>query len=101
MVDLTKLSQEQKWGLSYATKLANDATIASNLGKPSGEQKPLLTEQQYADSVFRGACDSYYASLLDFKKKNALQLFDALSPQQQAALVAQLQIPDVLPSAQK
>jgi hypothetical protein len=96
MVDLTKLSQEQRWGLAYATKLANDATNASNLGEPSGDQRPSLTEQQYADSVFRAACDSYYASLLDYKKKNALQLFDALSPQQQAALVAQLQIPDVL-----
>jgi Spy/CpxP family protein refolding chaperone len=47
--------------------------------------------------IFKSACDSYYQQLVEHKKKSALQMFDSLRPEQQAALVQQLQIPDVLP----
>jgi len=94
MIDLTKLTQEQRWGLAYANKLANEATASS------GDQEnpvPALTDGQYAEKVFRAACDSYYANLIAFKKKLAMEVVDSLSPAQQDALLAQLNVPDVLP----
>jgi len=108
MVDLTQLTQEQRWGVDYATLKANEPIAAENeritqenASLPDDQKKalkPLLTSQLYIDSVVRSACDSYYKQLIDFKKTNALAMFDALTPEQQAALVAQLNIPDVLPS---
>ena len=107
MIDLSQLTQEQRWGVDFATLEANKPIVteneqitASNASLPVGEQKPLkdlFTSQSYLEHVIKSACDSYYAQLVEFKKKSALQMFDALSPEQQAALVAQLQIPDVLP----
>jgi hypothetical protein len=96
MIDVTQLTQEQQWGLSYATQLANETLAAENTGKAQIDQQPLLSDSQYAENVFRGACDSYYVALVEAKKKSALQAFDALPPEQQAALLAQLQVPDVL-----
>lgn len=108
MVDLTQLTQEQRWGVDYACLKANELIVAENqritqenASLPDDQKKPLkplLTSQLYIDSVVRSACDSYYKQLIDFKKTNALAMFDALTPEQQAALVAQLNIPDVLHS---
>jgi len=108
MIDLSKLTQEQRWGVDFATLEANKPIVteneqitASNASLPDADKKPLkqlFTAQTYIESVMRYACDSYYKQLIEFKKKNALAMFDALTPEQQAALVAQLQIPDVLPS---
>ena len=109
MVDLTQLTQEQRWGVDYACLKANEPIVAENEritqennNLPAGQSpkplKDLLTAQSYIDKVLKSACDSYYKQLIDFKKTNALAMFDALSPEQQAALVAQLNIPDVLPS---
>jgi hypothetical protein len=107
MIDLTQLTQEQQWGVGFACLEANKPIVteneqitASNASLPEADKKPLkelFTAQSYLDSVIRSACDSYYKQLIDFKKKSALQMFDSLSPEQQAALVAQLHIPDVLP----
>jgi len=107
MIDLNQLTQEQRWGVDFATLEANkpiqtenEQIKASNASAKQADKKPLkelFTPQSYLESVMRSACDSYYKQLVDFKKKSALQMFDSLSPEQQAALVAQLQIPDVLP----
>lgn len=98
MIDLTQLTQEQLWGLQYAVLKANEPIQAANENLPEGEDpKPLFTDASYAEMVFKSACDSYYQQLIAHKKQNALTMFDALSPEQQAALVAQLGIPDVLP----
>jgi hypothetical protein len=107
MIDLTQLTQEQRWGVDFATLEANkpiqtenEQITASNASLPVSEQKPLkelFTPQSYLEHVIKSACDSYYKQLVDFKKKSALQMFDSLTPEQQAALVAQLHIPDVLP----
>lgn len=96
MIDLTKLTQEQQWGLSYALKLANEARVQQNLSLPVANKLPMLTNSQYAESMFRSACDSYYTSLIDVKRKSAMEKFNALPPAQQAALLTQLQVPDVL-----
>ena len=107
MIDLLQLTQEQRWGVDFATLEANkpiqtenEQITASNASLPEADKKPLkelFTPQSYLEHVIKSACDSYYAQLVDFKKKSALQMFDSLSPEQQAALVAQLHIPDVLP----
>lgn len=88
IVDITKLSQEQRWGLQFA------------LLQSIQDGEPVKTEQQYADQIFASACDSWYTRLVDAKKAKALEMFDALTPEQQAHLVEQLQIPDVLPGVQ-
>jgi len=109
MIDLSQLSQQQLWGVEFATLQANKPIIAeneqitsSNANLPEGEEakplKDLFTSQSYVESVIRSACDSYYKQLFDYKKQNALAMFDALSQEEQDALVAQLGIPDVLPS---
>lgn len=87
MIDTTKLTQEQQWGLTFAVKQLNDA-------KAEGEND--VTPQEYAERVLRGACDSYYAQLIQYKTNSALAMFAAMPPEQQAALIAQLGIPDVL-----
>lgn len=98
MIDLTQLSQEQLWGLQYAVLKANEPIQSANENLPEGEDpKPLFTDATYAEMVFKSACDSYYQQLIAYKKQNALTMFDLLTPEQQAALVAQLGIPDVLP----
>jgi len=107
MIDLNQLTQEQRWGVDFATLEANkpiqtenEQINASNASAKQADKKPLkelFTPQSYLESVMRSACDSYYKQLVDFKKKSALQMFDSLTPEQQAALVAQLHIPDVLP----
>jgi Spy/CpxP family protein refolding chaperone len=107
MIDLNQLTQEQRWGVDFATLEANkpiqtenEQINASNASAKQADKEPLkelFTSQSYLESVIRSACDSYYKQLVDFKKKSALQMFDSLTPEQQAALVAQLHIPDVLP----
>jgi len=109
MIDLSQLSQQQLWGVEYATLQANKPIIAeneqitsSNANLPEGESpkplKELFTDQSYIESVIKSACDSYYRQLVDYKKQNALAMFDQLSPEEQDAIVSQLGIPDVLPS---
>lgn len=106
MIDLTQLTQEQRWGVEFATLEANKPIIAENeqieKANETAEEpkppKPLFTPQTYMEHVIGVACDSYYKQLIESKKKMALNMFDQLTPEQQAALVAQLQIPDVLPS---
>lgn len=106
MIDLTQLTQEQLWGVEYACLEANKPIQAENEATEKADEtadeakplKPLYTPASYLEHVIRVACDSYYAQLVESKKKMALNLFDSLTPEQQQALVQQLQIPDVLPS---
>ena len=106
MIDLTQLTQEQQWGVEFATLEANKPIQAENeqiakaneTAEEAKPLKPLYTPQSYLEHVIRVACDSYYSQLVESKKKLALNMFDQLTPEQQAALVAQLHIPDVLPS---
>jgi hypothetical protein len=97
VIDTTQLTQEQQWGLTYAMRLANETIEAENSNKPVEEQSPMLTESDYAEQILRGACDSYYSALLEAKKKMAWERVNAMTPEQQAALLAQLEVPDILP----
>lgn len=106
MIDLSQLTQEQQWGVEFATLEANKPIQAENEQIEKANEtadeakplKPLYTPASYMEHVIRVACDSYYSQLVESKKKLALNLFDSLTPEQQQALVQQLQIPDVLPS---
>lgn len=98
MIDLTQLTQEQRWGLSYANKIANDAMVSESSSGIDSIPPTRLTDEEYAESVFRIACNSYYLNLIEAKRKSAIQKFDSLPPSQQAELLAQLQVPDILPS---
>lgn len=109
MVDLTQLTQEELWGLQYARQTANEPIVqknveieARNAALPEGEQpeplEELLTDQTYITGVLRKACQSYYKNLIARKEQLALDMFRALSPEEQAALVQQFQIPDIIQS---
>ncbi len=96
MIDVTQLTQEQQWGLAFAVQTANAAIETANEPKAEEDKQPLFTSASYAGVVMRSACDSYYQQLITFKKTNALAMFDALSSEEQAAIISQLGIPDVL-----
>lgn len=104
---LDQLTQEQRWGLAYLLQLHNAAIEASNEGidarnqfkprsEPLEEPKPLLTLEQFAVAKLCETADMGYQQLIAFKEQEALRLFRSKSPEEQAAIVAKLQIPDVL-----
>ncbi len=84
MIDLTKLTQEQQWGLAFETKQFNEG------------KEEAISVQEYAESRIKQICNDGYKALLNHKTQMALSMFQALTPEQQAALVAQLGVPDVL-----
>lgn len=88
MIDLEQLTTEQRWGLQFAT-MQHNAKIA--------EGEPTLSEQQYADRIFSDACDSYFAALVRYKEQLALERVRQMSPSERDALIAQIQLPEVLP----
>jgi hypothetical protein len=103
----TTLTQEQLWGVQYvlqyvanpAIEQENERITLSNQNKSIEEQeplKPLYTEESYINFVIGVATDDYYKQLLKYKENSALSMFNGLSAEEQAALVAQLNIPDVL-----
>jgi hypothetical protein len=110
MIDLNQLTQEQQWGVDFATLEANKPIVTeneqitqSNASLPEADKKPLkelFTPQSYLEHVIKSACDSYYAQLVAHKKKTVEQTFDSLSPEQQAFVIHAMQqyipIPDVL-----
>lgn len=81
------LSQEQTWGLQYATQEHN-ARLS--------EGDTPLTVEQFTETVVGQIADSHYRQLIAYKEKVALNMFRSLPPEQQEALVAQFQIPDVV-----
>ncbi len=101
------LTQEQVWGIQYVLQYVanppivkeNEQIASANEGKPLEEQQPLkelFTEESYIQHVIKMAADDYYKQLLKYKESAALQMFNNLSEEEKAALVAQLQIPDVV-----
>ena len=104
---LEGLSQTQQWGIAYLLQLYNaereryNATVADRnrflpRDQPLLEERPLLDEETYAAKRIAEIADQGYQQLIAFKEQEALRLFRAKSPEEQAALVQQLQIPDVL-----
>ena len=103
----TTLTQEQVWGVQYVLQYVvnppiiaeNEQITERNLDKEEADKealKPLHTEESYIKFVISSAADDYYKQLLKYKKDNALKMFEGMTAEQQAALVAQLGIPNVL-----
>ena len=81
------LTQEQTWGLQYATQEHN--------ARLSESDTPLAVEQ-FTEVVVGQIADNHYRQLIAYKEQVALTMFRSLPPEQQEALVAQFQIPDVI-----
>jgi hypothetical protein len=105
MIDL--LTQQQQWGWYYALQNHNAGITAANVRQqeanailPPGTDPvppaPLLTIEQYFRFRVEQIGNQSYEDLIRYKEQIALSMFRALSEEQQAALVAQFQIPDVL-----
>jgi hypothetical protein len=105
---LDQLTQEQIWGMEYLRKIHNEQAESSNAtleqrnrfvprDQPLEEPKPLLTPEEFALRKLSESADMGYQQLLAAKEQEALRLFREKSPAKQAALLAQLNVPDVLP----
>lgn len=84
MIDLTKLSQEQMWGLEFVVsqrnaeiKARNDAITEDSEQKPT----PLFTRSSYLEFVIKSSCDDYYRQCLAHKEKTNLDLAKQLPPE--------------------
>jgi hypothetical protein len=86
-MDLTFLTQEQLWGLQYATQ-------NHNAELPEGVEP--LTVEAFTENVIRDVAENHYRNLISYKEQLALAMFRALPPEEQEALIAQFQIPDVI-----
>ena len=106
-MNLSDLTQEQQWGLAYEVKLLNDQVDAQNeqitnqnkyipRDQPEIPLKTKQTVEQYAMSKLAEMGTNGYRNLVAYKEQQALNMFRALPAQQQAALVEQFGIPDVL-----
>jgi len=86
-MELPTLTKEQLWGLQYATQ-------NHNASLPEDAEK--LSVEQFTEKVVGEIANSHYHQLIQYKEQVALQMFRSLPPEQQEALVAQFQIPDVI-----
>lgn len=92
MIDLTQLTENQLRGLRWALKKRNDedqAAFQPPTDDPDAEFVPM-TEQAYADQIFRQWCDSYYNSLQRYLENAAVEASQNLTPQQRSAVLTQL-----------
>ncbi len=86
MIDLSQLTQDQRWGLQFVVMQEN----------ASGGRDEPWTEEAYLKNVICGACDSYYQQLLEHKQKVTIETFYSLSVEQQSSILSQLGVQDIL-----
>ena len=107
MLETLVLTQEQQWGIAYLVQLHNEdaqrynATVAERnkflpRDQPLFEERPLVDTEAYLAKRVEEIANQGYQQLITFKEQEALRLFRSKSPAEQAAIVEQLQIPDVL-----
>src|SRR5690349_6313605 len=107
MLETLTLTQEQQWGIAYLVQLHNEevekynATIAERnrfmpRDQPLLGERPLIDDDGYLAKRITEIAQMGYQQLITFKEQEALRLFRAKSRAEQEAIVAQLQIPDVL-----
>jgi hypothetical protein len=107
MVDLTQLTQNQIYGLTYTMQAANaqitqENTHAEqwNASRPVNADplpiKDLYTLQTWADKIAGAIFDNHYSQLLQYKQDVAIQKFYSASPEKQAQALAVLEVPDVV-----
>lgn len=115
-MELSALTQEQKWGLAYKCQQANvmaaqrSAFIVEQNERITLEnvnlieKRPLLTVpavltvEQYVLAQLAQMGNEGYSALVDVKFNSAKAIALALPPDQLAALLVQFEIPDVLES---
>ena len=101
------MTEQQQWGLAYLTQLHNDGVAQRNANlvernrfvprdQPLMEPEEELSVEEYVAKRTVELANQGYQQLISFKEQEALRLFRAKTPEEQAALVAQLEIPDVL-----
>lgn len=101
------LSQQQQWGIAYLVQLCNAEAAIYNASLPDRnrfiprdepllEERPLLDNESYILRRILEIANQGYSELISFKEQEALRMFRAKSPEEQEAIVKQLQIPDVL-----
>jgi hypothetical protein len=106
---IDQLTQEQQWGWAFELQQHNAAITEANarLAEPNSllpegeepqEPTPLATMDEYLLLRLQQIGNAGYEAIIRIKEQRALAMFRALTPEQQAALVAQFQIPDVLES---
>ena len=113
-MDITKLTQEQQWGLAYKCQTANEQAKRQStfiVGQNARiekenenliEKRPLLpvpkelTVEEYLLAQLAQMGNEGYSALIAVKEQSALKMFRSMSPEQQAELVKQFAIPDVL-----
>lgn len=100
MIDITKLTQEELWGLMYVTQQRNLEIKSKNDTLPEGAPtEPYITVTQYITEVLKSTFQSYYKLCVDAKVQNTIQGFMSLPPEQQAEKVQQLNIKDIIDPA--
>ena len=106
---IESLTQEQQWGWAYLHQehgklidRQNAAIDEANSLLPEGvDPQPYVikpTLEQFVGQRLAAIGDEGYRQILRVKEQAALQMFYSLSPEQQAALIEQFQIPPVLQS---
>ena len=99
MIDISKLTQEQLWGLEFVVSQRNAEIKAQNDAIPENseqEPKPLYTRAGYLEFVIRSTCDSYYSECLKHKEQMATDAAKQLPAEALQALFQQFGVPDAV-----
>ena len=116
IVDLTRLTEEQLWGIQYARQTRNEQLereiegansrnvfiVEQNKVRREDDQLPLepvptlYTDQSYADFMFVQQCDQWYTQLIAVKEQLVLNMARQLPKEQMEALLQQFGVPDVI-----
>jgi len=108
-MDLSFLTEQQQWGIAYEVQVMNQQIALQNEQIDRQNQfvlhnqplTPHINEETIEGFVTKKLAEigNYgYSKLISFKEQQALNMFRALPPEQQQALIEQFQIPDVLQS---
>ena len=99
MIDISKLTQEQLWGLEFVVSQRNAEIKTRNdaiLEKSKQEPEPLFTRAEYLESIIRLTCESWYGECLKFKEQMATNAAKQLPPETLQALFQQFGVPDAV-----
>jgi hypothetical protein len=107
LVDITLLTENQQYGLTYEMQQLNvqiqqenDSAAQYNATRPINSEalpiKDLYTLETYAAKVLTDSANRAYINLLNYKQEIAIQKFYSASPEKQAQALAILEVPDVV-----
>ena len=98
MIDVTKLTQEQLWGLEFVVSQANAQIKSRNDAILDSDQQPepLHTRAGYLEMVIRSACDSYYSECLKYKEQQSVNAAKQLPPEVLQTLFQQFGVPNAI-----